>query len=149
MIQLPEKQSPPARLIVCEWTGRWAALLRRKLAELGVRVHETRLLEDCAKEIALSPASIVVVESTAKNLGEILKYAGVWQREYPLLRWAAVADRSLADRGWLLREAGAVHFTRSPRQAGSLAQLICRHLSQIPLPQQSLTERIWASLPWE
>jgi hypothetical protein len=139
----------PARLIVCERRGRWAVLLRRKVAEAGVRVWEIPLLADCAAEIVESPASMVVIELTANNLGEILKTVRNWRRDYPQLRWVAVADRSLADREWLMREAGAVHFTCSPRQAASLAKLACRHLAQMPLPSQTLTERIWSSLPWE
>jgi hypothetical protein len=138
----------PARLIVCERQGRWAVLLRYKLAEAGVRVWETRLLADCQNEIAESPASIVIIELTASNFNEVLKTVRFWGRDYPLLRWIAVADRSLADYEWPMREAGAAHFTCSPRQASALAQLACRHLSQIPPPSQSLTERIWDSLPW-
>ena len=69
-------------------------------------------------------------------------------REFPMARLAVVADRGLAGHEWLMREAGAVHFVCSPRQVGTLAQLACRHLAQVPPPQQSLAERIWASLPW-
>ena len=47
-----------------------------------------------------------------------------------------------------MREAGAVDFVSSVRQVGLLARLACRHLAQVPPPQQSLTERIWAGLPW-
>jgi hypothetical protein len=141
--------SSSARLIVCERSGHWALLLRQKVAEAGVRVWETRFLTDCQAEIAGSPASLVVIELTKGNVNELLKTVEHWGRDYPLLRWVAVADRSLAEYEWLMREAGAVHFTCSPRQGALLAQLACRHLAQIPPPPQSLTERIWASLPWE
>ncbi|MCC6123738.1 MAG: hypothetical protein IT426_02145 [Pirellulales bacterium] len=146
-----KEQSPlsPARLIVCERHGRWAVLLQRKVAESGVRVCETRSLADCRAEIALSPASLAVIELPSINLSELLKTVRLWERDYPLLRWVAVADRSLAGYEWLLREAGAVHFTCSPRQVAPLAQLACRHLAQIPPPSLNLAERIWASLPWE
>ncbi len=50
---------------------------------------------------------------------------------------------------WLVREAGAVHVVDSVRQVGLLARLACRHLAQVPPPQQTLTERIWAGLPWK
>jgi hypothetical protein len=138
-----------ARLIVCERRGRWAALLRQKLADAGVRVWETRLLTDCESEIAASPASIVVIELTPSNLDELLRTVRHWATDFPLLRWMAVADRALADHEWLLRDAGAIHFCCSPRQTDALAQIACRHLSQIPPPPQSLTERIWDSLPWQ
>jgi hypothetical protein len=139
----------PARLIVCERRGRWAVLLRQQLADAGVRVWETRLLSDCENEIVASPASVVVIELTASNLDEILRTVRHWATDFPLLRWIAVADRALADHQWLMREAGASHFCCSPRHADALAQVACRHLSQIPPPPQSLTERIWDSLPWQ
>jgi hypothetical protein len=47
-----------------------------------------------------------------------------------------------------MREAGAVHFVDSVRHVGLLARLACRHLAQVPPPQQTLTELIWAGLPW-
>ena len=60
--QRPRRRSSPARLIVCERTGRWAVALRRELADAGVRVWETRTLADCWNELAESPASFVVLE---------------------------------------------------------------------------------------
>jgi DNA-binding NtrC family response regulator len=138
----------PARLLVCERHGRWAVALRQKLAEAGVRLTETRSLAECRAEIEISPASFVVLELTRKNLDELLQTVRNWPRDYPSLRWIVVADRSLADREEFLREAGATHFTCSPRQASRLAQLTCNHLAQIPPPPQSLTERILSSLPW-
>ena len=69
-------------------------------------------------------------------------------REFPAARLAVVADESRAGHERLMREAGAVHFLCSPRQAGLLARLACRHLAQVPPPPQSLSERIWGSLPW-
>ena len=59
-----------------------------------------------------------------------------------------MAARRLAPYERLAQEAGAVHFTCSPRRLGPLAALAIRHLAGIPLPQQTLAERIWASLPW-
>jgi hypothetical protein len=137
----------PARLIVCERTGRWAVALRRELAEAGIRVWETRTLADCWTELAESPVSLVVLELGGDTTGLLGRMARQG-REFPQARLAVVADRSLAEYEWLMREAGAVHFACSPRQVGTLAQLACRHLAQVPPPQQSLTERIWASLPW-
>jgi len=143
-----EENVVPARLLVCERTGRWAVTLRRELAEVGVRVWETRTLDYCWRELAASPASFVIVE-LAGDIGTLLRRLARLGGEYPAARAAVVADRPLAQCEWLLREAGAVHFLCSPRQAGPLAQLACRHLAQVPPPPQSLTERIWATLPWD
>jgi hypothetical protein len=140
-------QAVPARLIVCERTGRWAVALRRELAEAGVRVWETRTLDDCWSELAESPASFVVLE-LGSNVAGLLDRMARQPRQFPMARLAVVADRSLAEYDWLTREAGAVHFACSPRQVGTMAQLACRHLAQVPPPSQSLTDRIWAGLPW-
>ena len=137
----------PARLIVCECGGRWALALRQELAGVGVRVWETRTPADCWNELAESPASFVVIE-LGRHVDRLLDYLTRQLREFPSARLAVVAQRSLADYEWLVREAGAACFLVSPRQVGGLAQLACRHLAEAPLPQQSLTERIWSGLPW-
>jgi hypothetical protein len=121
--------------------------LRRELVEAGVRVWETRTLSDCWSELAKSPASFLIVELRG-NVADLLHRMARQPREFPAARLAVVADRSLAGYEWLMREAGAVHFLCSPRKVGPLARVACRHLAQVPPPQQSLTERIWASLPW-
>jgi hypothetical protein len=121
--------------------------LHRELADVGVRVWETRTLADCWSELAESPASFVVIE-LGRNAGDVLRHLVRQDREMPAVRAAVVADRSMADYEELMREAGAVHFVCSPRRMGPLARLACHHLAQVPPPQQSFTERIWASLPW-
>jgi hypothetical protein len=138
-----------ARLIVCERTGRWAVALRRELADAGVRVYETRHLSDCWEQLGQSPASFVVVELTAASAGGLLRRMLGQHREFPLARLAVVADRSLAAYEWLMREAGAVDFARSPRQLGPLARLACRHLAQAAAPPATFADRLWAGLPWK
>jgi ActR/RegA family two-component response regulator len=141
------ENSSAAKLIVCERRGRWAAALRRELAEAGVRVWETRTLADCRDELVANPASFAVVE-LGTNLNGLLRLLARWPRRFPLARLAVVADRAQAGYEWLLREAGAVHFLSSPREVAVLARLACRHLAEMPPPQQTLAERIWAGLPW-
>ena len=58
----PTENAAAARLLVCERTGRWAVALRRELAEVGVRVWESRTLDFCWNELAASPASFLVLE---------------------------------------------------------------------------------------
>jgi hypothetical protein len=140
-------ESSAAKLIVCERTGRWAVALRRELAEAGVRVWETRTLADCRDELVENPASFAVVE-LGKNVAGLLRLLASQPRRFSAARLAVVTDRAQADYQWLLREAGAVHFLCSPRQVALLARLACRHLAQVPPPQQTLAERIWTSLPW-
>ena len=144
----PLPPSGAARVIVCERSGRWAVVLRRELADAGVRVYETRTLADCWQWLHEAPASFAVVELTAAVAEGLLCRMAGFDRELPTARLAVVAERSLAEWEWLLREAGAVHFTCSPRRLGPLARVICRHLAQVPATPQTLTERIWAGLPW-
>ncbi len=98
--------------------------------------------------LAERPCSFVVVELTSSVTDELLERMARLTVEFPKVRVAVVADRSMTDYQWLMREAGAVHFTCSPRRLAPLAQTASRHLARVPVPQQSLTERIWSSLPW-
>jgi len=145
---LPETAAP-ARLIVCERSGRWAIALRRQLAEAGVQVHQSRGLADCWELLREAPGSFLVVEVAPAETEGLLRRLARLHREFPLARLAVVADRAGAGCQWLLREAGAVHFTCSPRQLGPLAGVVCRHLAQVPAPPQTLSDRLWASLPWK
>lgn len=146
-VLLPEGAGP-ARLIVCERTGRWAVALRRELSDAKVRLQETRSIAECWEVLAGAPAGLAVVELTAPVVGELLEHLARLQRELPLARVAVVADRGLSDYEWLMREAGAVHFCCSPRRLGPLASLAVSHLAEAPQPRQSITGRIWADLPW-
>jgi len=136
-----------AKLLVCEHAGRWATALRRELATSGVRVWETRSLDDCRRELLQNTASFVVME-LEKNLGGAMRFLASQRSRFPAARIAVAADRSLAPCEAALREAGAAHFLCSTRDACLLARLACRHLAQVPPPPQTLTERIWSSLPW-
>ena len=140
--------SDAARLIVCERSGRWAVALRRELAGSGVRVYETRTVGECWETLARTPAGFVIAELTGPGASELLRRMAHLERDFPLARVAIVAERALHGCEWLMREAGAVHFTCSPRQLGPMARLACRHLRRVPATQRTITEQIWASLPW-
>ena len=161
-------EAKAARLVVCERTGRWAVALRRELTGVGLRVWETRTLADCGELLAESPASFVVLElrqqkpeginrlidragrgcGAVSQLEETMDFLLKWQAEFPLFRFSIVADRGVAPYRWFLQEAGATDFLCSVRRIVTLAQMACRHLAQVPPLPQSLTERIWANLPW-
>ncbi len=145
---IPSEAPAAGRLLVCERSGQWAGALRRELAQSGVPLGETRSLAECWEALAASPASFLVVELTVESAEDLLRRMVRLGRDFPLARVAVVAPRRLA--GWqgLLREAGAVHFTCSPRQLGVVAEMACRHLASVPAPPQGLTDRILAGLPW-
>jgi hypothetical protein len=144
--QLPNRTFS-AKLIVCERTGQWAVALRRELPP-RVRIFETRSVPECWRTLAASPAGFVVAELTRSNGDALLTQLSRLERHFPSARVAVVAERVLADWQWLVREAGAVHFTTSVREAKPLAALALRHLRRAPLPRLGLAERIWAELPW-
>ncbi|MBN2580123.1 MAG: hypothetical protein JXB10_14125 [Pirellulales bacterium] len=148
MFVTPENKTNPSRLLVCERTGRWAAALRRELADSGLRVWELRTWDDCDSELAAAPASFLVLELAPRRLAAALAALPRWRKGYPAMRAAVVAERDLASCEWLLREAGAVHFLCSPRQLGALARIVLRHAAQVPPPHQTLSQRLWAGLPW-
>jgi hypothetical protein len=98
--------------------------------------------------LARWPASFLVVELTRANAEALVARMASLGREFPLARAAVVADRKLGWCEWTLREAGAVHFAVSPREMAPLARVAVRHLDAAPSPERTLTERIWARLPW-
>ena len=144
---MPEGIDPP-RLIVCEQGGRWAVALRGHLGDSGPRLYETRSLAECWAMLCRCPASFLIVEVTWANAEALAQRMAQFERHYPLARMAVVAGRDLAGLEWLLREAGSVHFATSPRHAGSLAQVVCRHLARMPKLKQTYVQRVWAELPW-
>ncbi len=138
----------PARLIVCERRGSWSAALRAELAEAGVRLWECRSLPEAWDALTQTPVAFVIAEADRQNLDDLLRRMAWFSRDFPHARIAVVAQRNMARFEWLVREAGAVHFLTSPRRLTPLAGLVVRHLANVPLPSQTMMERIWASLPW-
>ena len=135
-------------VIVCERRGIWAAGLRRHLPR-EIRVYETRTLADCRRELAARPASLVAVELLGNNVTGTLDLLADVARTFPLARGVAVAQRGWESYEWLLREAGALHFTTSPRQCDVLARLAVRHAARTVTPRTTLVAQIWDSLPWQ
>jgi len=139
---------PAARLIVCEQSGSWSVGLRGELADAGYRLWECRSLPEAWDALSQTPAAFVIAEATARNLDDLLRRMAWFSRDFPQGRIAVVAQRNMARFEWVLREAGAAHFLTSCRRLSPLAGLVVRHLANVPLPPQSMVERIWASLPW-
>ncbi len=140
--------SSPARLIICERSGLWSVALRGELAEAGVRLWECRSLPEAWEALAQTPSAFVIAEAVRENLDNLLRRMAWFSRDFPQGRIAVVAQKNMARFEWLLREAGAVHFLTSPRRLTPLAGLVVRHLANVPLPAQTMVQRIWASLPW-
>lgn len=142
----PAMTNRPA-VIVCERKGVWAAAVRRHLPP-AVRLCETRSLADCRRELAAAPSCLVAVEVNPANLLAALELFAEMGRRYPLARAVAIAQRGGAPFEAALREAGAIYFTTSPREADVLARLAVRHAARIPLARTTFAAQIWDSLPW-
>jgi hypothetical protein len=138
---------PSARLILCEKTTRWAVALRRSLGKRQGTLAETRGMAQCSRELAASPASLVVVETTADNLAAVVAALPELGRRFPLARFVAVGEAVDFAEG-LLREAGVVSALATPRQARQLARLALRHVAHAPAADLPLAEAIWDRLPW-
>jgi hypothetical protein len=136
-----------ARLIVVEHTGYWALAIRRELP-CDKRLIETRSLPDCWRMLAKNPTAFVVAELTRANADALLDRLCWLERDFPLARLAVVADRSLAFCEGIVREAGAIYFATSPRDAKALADVARRHLRAAPRPELSVVDRVWNELPW-
>ena len=95
-----------------------------------------------------TPAAFLIAEALPENLDHLLRRMAWFSRDFPQSRIAVVGPREMARCEWVLREAGAVHFLTSPRRLTPLAGLVVRHLAGVPVPSQTMTQRIWASLPW-
>lgn len=121
--------------------------MRRGLAR-EISLRETRSLAECEAELREAPESLLVVELSATNLGDLFDLLARVGAKYCWARLAVVAERSLAECEWAVREAGAIHFVTSPREAVELARLAERHAALVPRPKQSLAAQVWDSLPW-
>jgi hypothetical protein len=134
-------------VIVCERTGAWARALRRELDDFAARIVETRSLSECRQELAASSASVVALEFTAATTDATLEFLSRLLSDFPRGQAVVLAGRDRRAWEWLVRELGAVHVVRSPRQMPSVAEIVRRHLDAFP-PQPDLAEQILAELSW-
>lgn len=148
LLQNAQKTHSAPRIILCEQSGVWTPAMLR--AEPNVRKYWKRFSHWPAAWEAFQArrGSFLIVELWPDNLPAILDALRWIDRFAPESRLAATADRQWAELEWMLRQAGVVHFTTSPRQAGALVETALRHLKQIARPARTPTERIWRRLPW-
>jgi hypothetical protein len=111
------------------------------------------------------------IEVGRANLGDVLAWLAMAEREFAIVRFVALVDYSLQPDPWAssearlnelsdvtdaLREAGAAMAVTSPRRLGPLVELGRRPPGRLRPrrqaandPEMSLTSRVWASLPWQ
>lgn len=139
-----------ASFILFERTSRWAAAFRREMRKAAkpLTLKEVRSLPHCVRELEASPHSVVAAEVLPQNLAAVAKGLSEWSRRFPQTRFLALAACGLEPHELLLREAGAIHVTFSPRSLAPLLRLVRRHMARAPQPDLKLEESIWAGLPW-
>jgi hypothetical protein len=141
------------QFIVCEQTGDWTPALRRWLP--ATSVFETRILFEIWDRLELDPTSVVGIEFAADKADAILAAIVRINRNFPLSRCVVLMSRALHAWEQVVREAGAIHVVRSPRDLKEVGQLVERHVHNLPpagpmsdkMPD-SLEERILSTLPW-
>jgi len=137
-----------ARIIVSEKTGNWTVVLRRTMPSAGDRIHETRSMAECWRELEHSPASLVALEVTPDNCEAVVKYLVKLSSDFHQVRSIVLGSRGMEPYEWVLREAGAAHVFFSPRHAGGAARLIERHLAHAPQHQPTFHDSIRTRMPW-
>ena len=140
-------------LILLERSSRWAAAFRREMRKAGklrqpIPIQEVRSVLQCQRELEAALHSVVALEILPQNLVSMAKALSDWSRHFPSARFIALAARGLEPHELLLREAGAIHVTFTPRTLSPLLRLIRHHLAGAPQPERTLEEAIWAGLPW-
>ena len=141
-------ETPSARLVVCEKSGRWGAQLRRLLPSAGRWISETRSVSQWLDALGDHPASLCAVEVTLANFDQVHATLARVGEEFPLVRTVVASDELPVDAVWALREAGAIHAVNALRRLESIAPLWQRHAEQFPPRATTEIDRVLASLPW-
>ena len=141
-------ETPSARLVVCEKSGRWGAQLRRLLPGASRWINETRSVSQWLDALCDHPASLCAVEVTLANFDQAHATLSRVGEEFPLARTVIVSDEISADEIWALRETGAIHVVDALRRLDSIAPLWHRHAEQFPPRAATEIDRVLASLPW-
>jgi DNA-binding NtrC family response regulator len=145
-------QSSPmssCRLIICEKSTHWALSVRVALAGKPPKIVETRALAQAEAALAVSPASLVALESTAANLDAILEFLSRARANYPDAQLVALLAGESALAAPLLREAGAIDVFQSIHGADRLARMARRQFARTPTTEPlTMSELIAERLPW-
>jgi hypothetical protein len=136
-----------SNFVICEKTGKWAAAIRR-VCGLASDVCETRSWPACLRELRTRTAAMVAVEVLPENAEVVCRRLAelAWRSRH--VHALLLADRSLRDLEWLLREAGAVHVLFSPRELVRVRPIWERFRMRMPPSRSTFREHVWSRLPW-
>lgn len=139
------------RLLVWERSGAWAAGLRAALqseSQVVAKPIELRHQDEVEEILAASPASLLLIEFTAANLGERIAWLASVRRRWPEAVAIAVAERGLSPWQPVVREAGAEAWIESPTQLAGVARMARRQWRRYPPPLPDLRTAWRERLPW-
>lgn len=120
------------RVIICERKTHWVIALRQQLKTMSIRLYQTRSLHECWNDLASYPTSLLVLELTLENKTDLINRLCRLSQDFPDARAVVVAERQLQNHESLLREAGAIAVSFSPRHLGPVASLIGRYVENHP-----------------
>jgi hypothetical protein len=135
------------QVIVCERAGVWAAALKRHLPS-EARLRQTRSLGECETLLRAAPTSLAVVELGPAKRAAVVAWLVQLARQFPLARAIVVADRAAGGCESLVREAGAIHFTTSPRELSGWNVIVRNQARRHAHPKADFAEQLWDTLPW-
>ena len=134
-------------LIVLESSGLWAARLRHRGLPPRLILAEVRSIEECTEQLIDCPRALVGIAVTGENLAAMLDLQLRLALDHPEASVIVLADRGLERYELLFREGGAAHVVFSPRELGSVIELLARYTMRTAAGPLT-PERIWAELPW-
>jgi hypothetical protein len=152
--------------ILCERTTRWAAALYTALARAQSpasppHLSEARSLTELASRLADRTASLVLVEVSRANLGEVLSFLADSTSRHSEARFAALLTSDFShhatdqeDATAALFEAGACEVANSPRRLQGILALGQRQVEltaarAAPAANLPLEAAALAQLPWQ
>ena len=128
------------KLITCEATGDWAALIRPRLPR-KVAIVETRAVDEILDRVAEAPLSAVVVEWSANHAERLLIEIARIDRKQPMAKVIVLSHRDRSCDLAACREAGAVHVVTSRRRINEVIDIIQHLLHSRDWPDDTDTEQ--------
>jgi hypothetical protein len=137
-----------AKVLICETSGDWAALVRHDTAG-GLAIVEVRQFDELWPRLRDAPQAVVAIELCSGRGWELLASLGRLNHEFPQALTVVLAQRHLRNWEDICREAGAVAFVAGPRNIGGLVEIIGYRSWAEDDEQLLLEDRVLANLPWE
>lgn len=142
----PSMSQSLARVVLCESGRKWATVLRRQLAE--TRLYEVRSDDAILEELAASPFSFIIRETTPANAASAIKLVDQVRRDFPQAVLVAVGGNELQAYQTVLWEAGFAWVCASLRSTSPIIRMVRRQLAAAPTAPLSIRETVFSNMPW-